>query len=75
MSHKSNKMKRPDTITALAKKMDVGRPELSELLSGKRKAGAIYARKIAAYLNQPESWSRFYHMPGDELRRMLMEKK
>lgn len=63
------------TLTELAKKMNLTRSELSELLHGKRKAGAIYARKIAAYLGQPESWFRFYHMPGDELRRALMEKK
>lgn len=47
---------------------------LSILFTGRRRVGPRTAKRIAAYLKRPD-WQTFYHMPGDELRRALMDDK
>ena len=48
---------------------------MSSMLNNKKTIGPKVAKKIAAFLGQPDNWRRFVEMPGEELRRVLLSKK
>ena len=46
----------------------------SDILNDKRLVGPKVAKRIAAYLGEPD-WRKFVHMPGAELKQILLPEK
>lgn len=59
------------THEELAKKIGLARTSLTELLNGKRTVGPKTAKRVAAYLNDPD-WRRYVEISGPELRQLLL---
>jgi len=62
------------THEKIAHLTNIHRTNLTDLFNSKRMVGPKVAKRIAAYLGEPD-WRKFVHMPGAELKQILLPEK